>query len=226
MVAFIFRENLPCGFLVFRDDHKAHVRIDFLHIGDGVEPVAAVQIQLRVTGVFAAPHVDDAQIICGILVGFILGLHLQPLPDLFDVAAEVALVLQISVQEGPVTDSVDPLVGTADVAAVLHVVAGVPHEEAVVLLVEAGIVFHFVTRNFRAEIKIHEVHASVGLGNIADLLRVDGSEVIAEIFGNAAGGNKEEKLIPESVPGNEFYADHAVRSPSRVVGVMVSLATL
>ena len=92
---------------------------------------------------------------------------------------------------------------------VIHVMVGIVHEEAVILLVKTGIVFHFGSWNLRPEIEIHKIHALVGLGNIADLLWIDGSEIIAEVLRDAACGDEKEKLIPESEPGDEFYADHA-----------------
>ena len=124
-------------------------------------------------------------------------------------SAKITLVLKISVQKRLIADSVYAFICAADVAAVRHVMVGIAHEKAVILLVKTGIVLHLGSWNLRSEIEIHKVHALVGLGNVADLLRIDRPEIVAEVLRNAACGDEKEKLIPESEPGDEFYADHA-----------------
>ena len=209
VVTLIFRKHLAGSLLILRDNHKAHVGIDLFHVCNGVKPIAPVKVELRVPGIFSAPHVDDAEVIRRIFAGFVFGLHLQPFPDFLNMSAKITLVLKISVQKRLIADSVYTFICAADVAAVRHVMVGIAHEEAVILLVKTGIVFHFGSWNLRPEIEIHKIHALVGLGNVADLLRIDGSEIIAEVLRDAACGDEKEKLIPESEPGDEFYADHA-----------------
>ena len=84
--------------------------------------------------VLAAPDVDNAQVVCGVLVGFIFGLDLQPLSNVVPVFQKVGLVLQIAVYKGVVLHLKELWVRAGYITAVIHIVPGIAHVQAIILL--------------------------------------------------------------------------------------------
>ena len=118
------RQKLGGSLRIVRHHNKLHIPADFPHIFHGVHPVSAFQIQFRISGIFAASHIQNAQIVPGKFMGIVFFLHLKPFFDFFPVPGEIAFRLHVAIDQRVVRQAVQGLVRSGHIAAVLHIVKG------------------------------------------------------------------------------------------------------